>query len=145
MTIKLQTYMPKRFYSLAAPVSTTVQADDDANPTNWQDVFDYTTPADLPGGANTKYEIVIDGSWQLDSVSRSGLFRVIVNGVSSERLLIEPKDTDERKMAYVRMFLDLPADGTISVQLQFLVSNAGSGTPTLTVNNTDCTIERWSA
>lgn len=139
----LSEVMAKVLNEVTTPVSTTIIADNDTAPTNWQTVFTYTSPT-LPGSATTKYQMEIDGTWKLNSVAKAALFRVIINGAPSERLLIEPKDADELKGEYIRSFVTHTSDGVINIELQFLISDAGAGTPTLVVNSADCTLERFT-
>lgn len=138
MSVKLSDYRPFLRVPIPAPFSTQVQADDNANPTNWVSVMVATMPAGQVVAG--EYELMGNFIWTVDSAIRSAYFRFLVNGIVIENTLrVESGDPNDVNSEFVRGFINSPAGVPITVEIQAVLENIG-GTDTLIIDAGDMDI-----
>ena len=140
--MKLEKLMPYQHHKMATPWTSTIQSTDDNNPVNWQTVHTLVTP-DLLGTPTSLYEISAGIGWNLDSNKKGAMFRMVVDGVATDFISIEPKDKHDKLMNIFKIWKDNhTSDGPITVEIQALITDRGQGNPTLTVTSLDIVVER---
>lgn len=124
--------------STPTTAQTTLQADNDANPTNWTSTKEFAVPVVCPPGV---YSIKTSANWSMDSTSKQALYQTTVNGTAipsdTDFYAREAKDVDDKNDLYTESSYT-HVGGEMDVSVNFLVSDAGPGTPTLTTNS--CTV-----
>lgn len=132
MAIPFDTWRPFRSDKDDTDVQTIIRADDDDAPTNWVTARTVVFPA-LPAG---EYSLMEYFTWSLEDTDTAALFRAGINGVfSGDRVLKEPKDSDEKDgITWHDMYTH--TGGDLTVDLQFLKSDAGSGAQPLIISST---------
>ena len=115
--------------------TTTTQADDEDNPTNWDTAVSHTFTNVKAGIIKLSTQMV----WFMENTTHRAMFRMVVNGNPTRHTSEEPKDRRNIEVDDFKDILSLPADGDVTVELQFLVS--GGNTP-LTVDRVLFEVER---
>lgn len=130
----IEQYLPFFHDALGAQFTTQVEADDNANPTNWVDIATLTVPAaSLVAG---DYDISAGWSFNVDSTARSAYFRFLINGVATSFIRVEAGDSSDVNAELLRRIVAIDGLADLVVTGQCVLENIG-GTDTLTIEAGD--------
>lgn len=137
---KLSDYRPFLNADNPTQFQTTLEADDNDNPSNFQPIMSATMPAEQV--VEGKYLLEVSWYYSVNSTSRASYWRFTVNGSSENFLRVTSQDSLDINTATARVFADVPAGTPITIEAA-AVLEAGGGISTLTVEarDMDITIE----
>ena len=131
-------YRPKKDTINNTVRTTSVEADDPNDPTNWV-TFDEQIFTNLPAG---RYQGSVSFSWKIDTTSKYAIFRSVLGGQANRSIKIESKDTEINHVEHWEITFDW-GGGDIQVDMDYLIS-AGALVNNLTVDRTWMLIEKIS-
>ena len=121
---------PYAYVRLSSQFQTNVEADNNNDPTNWQDVLTLTMPD--AETVNGDYSIELGFSWRSTVNNRAAYFRALVNGAATPFIRVTARDNQDLNPEFFRLLRDFDGQGDLAVTLQCVLENGG-GSSTVTI------------